>query len=55
MVKTLLKTKKEFPKLDETDALAAAICHSLRYKSLNTKSGSLKSFLDANPHLIIKG
>jgi len=55
MVKTLLKTDKEFVKLDETDALAAAICHSIRYKSFNVKSGSWKSFLDANPHLIIKG
>ncbi len=55
MVKTLLRLDKEFSKLDESDALASAICHAFRYKSFNTKSGSWKSFIDANPHLIIKG
>ncbi len=55
MVKTLLKTDKSFVRLDESDAIAAAICHAFRYKNINTKSGSWKSFLESNPHLIISG
>ncbi len=55
MVKTLLNTEKTFTKLDETDAIAAAICHAFRHKNTNTKSGSWKSFLETNPHLIISG
>jgi len=55
MVKTLLKTDKSFSRLDETDAVAAAICHAFRYKNTNVKSGSWKSFLETNPHLIISG
>jgi crossover junction endodeoxyribonuclease RuvC len=55
MVKTLLKTDKTFSRLDESDALAVAICHAFRHKSVNIKSSSWKAFLETNPHLIIGG
>lgn len=55
MVKNLVNSNKNFSRLDETDAIAAAICHAFRHKNINTKSGSWKSFLENNPHLIING
>ncbi len=54
MVSKLLNIETEKMKLDETDAIAVAICHALKLNSLTNKSGSWKSFIAANPDRIIE-
>lgn len=54
MVTTLLNAKKLKIHLDSSDALAAAICHSLKKsKSIKNKKG-WKSFIEQNPERVIK-
>ncbi len=54
MVKTLLNCKDKDMKLDESDALAIAICHGLKQNSNISKSGNWKSFLKNNPERIVE-
>lgn len=54
MVSKLLNLGTEKMKLDETDAIAVAICHALKLNSLSSKSGSWKSFVAANPDRVIE-
>jgi len=53
MVKKLLTLHNDFPKFDESDALAIAICHAFKKDSLSHKSGSWKKFVEANPDKIL--
>lgn len=56
MVKTLLNIDVTKLKFDETDGLAAAICHSFNSKSNGGKKNtSWKSFIENNPKRIIGG
>lgn len=54
MVKTLTGVDVSKMKLDETDAIAVAICHALNSGKIKSKGKSWKSFADANPDLIIE-
>ena len=55
MIKGLLALKKSKMKFDESDALAAAICHALKTNSHSgfKRSKSWKQFIEANPDKII--
>ncbi len=54
MIKKIMNLKNDFKTLDESDAVAIAICHAFKKDSLSHKSGSWKKFVDANPHKIIQ-
>lgn len=54
MIKTLLGIDVTKMKLDETDALAVAVCHALQNTLVKPKGKSWKAFLDANPDRIIQ-
>ncbi len=53
MIKTLLNIKSEKIKVDESDALAIALCHALRMKSPPKKTKDWKSFIEAYPERVI--
>ncbi|MBU0474462.1 MAG: crossover junction endodeoxyribonuclease RuvC [Bacteroidetes bacterium] len=53
MIKKLLSLNIDFPKFDESDAIAIAICHAFKKDSLSHKSGSWKKFIDANPDKVL--
>ncbi|MFO7526312.1 MAG: crossover junction endodeoxyribonuclease RuvC [Ignavibacteriaceae bacterium] len=53
MIGTLLNLKSAKMKLDESDALAAALCHAFRMKTPSKKTKSWKSFIDAYPERVI--
>lgn len=54
MVKTLLNLKSAKMQLDESDALATALCHAFRLKSPVKKSKNWKSFVEAFPERVIQ-
>jgi len=54
MAKTILTLKNTELKLDETDALGVALCHSFRFKHEGAKSKSWKSFIANNPERILQ-
>lgn len=54
MIKKLMSIKKEKMKLDESDALAVAVCHAFRNSIPSHNSGSWKKFIEANPDRVIK-
>ncbi len=54
MVKTILNVKKKDIKLDESDALAVAICHAFRLKTPVKKSKDWKSFVESFPERVIQ-
>ncbi len=54
MILHLLKIKKKFKNMDESDALAIAVCHAFKLKTLAHKSSSWKDFILANPGRIIE-
>ncbi len=53
MINSLLSIKKKKMPFDESDALAVALCHSFRIKSLIPKNKSWKDFIKANPERVI--
>jgi crossover junction endodeoxyribonuclease RuvC len=53
MVKTILCLKTEIERLDESDALAVALCHAFRLRTPVNSKGSWKSFIEKNPDRII--
>lgn len=54
MIRTLLALKSLKMKYDESDALAVALCHAFRMKSLtNSKHSSWKSFVEKFPERVI--
>lgn len=53
MIKSLLNIRSKKMKPDESDALAAALCHAFRMKSPVKKSKSWKSFVEQNPDRVI--
>jgi crossover junction endodeoxyribonuclease RuvC len=53
MIKNLLSFNKTKLKFDESDALAAAVCHSLKLKSQASKKGTWKSFINQHPEKVI--
>ena len=53
MILQLLKLKNKKMAFDESDALAVAVCHSFKIKSLTPKSRSWKDFIKANPERVI--
>lgn len=53
MVSSFLKINTDKKKFDETDALAIALCHAFRFKSVAQKNVSWKSFVEAFPERII--
>jgi crossover junction endodeoxyribonuclease RuvC len=54
MIKTILNIKNDKMRLDESDALAIALCHSFRMKTPLKKSKDWKSFVEAFPERVIK-
>ncbi len=54
MVKKLLGLRKEKMKTDESDALAAAICHAFKKGSPVKKNKTWANFVKDNPDLIIE-
>lgn len=54
MVKTLLSIKETPDFFDATDALAAAICGSLKSSLSSAKAKSWKDFIEKNPDRIVK-
>jgi crossover junction endodeoxyribonuclease RuvC len=53
MIRKLLNIPKTKIKFDETDALAAAVCHAFNLDSIAAKKSSWKEFVKANPDRII--
>lgn len=53
MIKTLLNLKSSKIKLDESDALATALCHAFRMKTPLKNTKSWKSFIEAYPERVI--
>lgn len=53
MIKTLLNIKTKKIKVDESDALAIALCHAFRIKSPVKKTKDWKSFIEAYPERVI--
>lgn len=53
MIRTLLEIKSVKMKFDESDALAIALCHGFRLKSVTKKSKDWKSFIEAFPDRIV--
>jgi len=53
MIKTLLNIKQEKIKVDESDALAIALCHAFRMKTPTKKTKDWKSFIEAYPERVI--
>jgi crossover junction endodeoxyribonuclease RuvC len=53
MVKTILDIKSDKLVLDESDALAVAICHALRIKTPARQNKNWKSFIESNPERVI--
>ena len=54
MIKTLLNIKSEKIKVDESDALAIALCHAFRMKTPVKKTKDWKSFIEAYPERVIQ-
>lgn len=54
MINTLLNLKSVKMQLDESDALATALCHAFRMKSPVKKSKNWKSFVEAFPERVIQ-
>ena len=54
MIKNLLNLEKDKIKFDETDALAAAVCHSIKMNSFTSSKNNWKSFIDKNPGRILE-
>ncbi|MCJ7552428.1 MAG: crossover junction endodeoxyribonuclease RuvC [Ignavibacteriaceae bacterium] len=54
MIKTLLNLQSSKMKLDESDALATALCHAFRMKTPSKKTKSWKSFIEAYPERVIR-
>lgn len=54
MIKNLLNLEIDKIKFDETDALAAAVCHSVKMNSFISSNNNWKSFLDQNPDRILE-
>ena len=54
MIKTLLNIKSEKIKVDESDALAIALCHAFRFKNPVKKTKDWKSFVEAYPERVIQ-
>lgn len=53
MIKNLTNFTKDKFKYDETDAIAAAICHSIKINSFVSSSKSWKNFILQNPDKVI--
>lgn len=53
MVNQILNLKKRKTQLDETDAIAVALCHLQRINKVKKKNRDWKSFIKENPHLVI--
>lgn len=53
MIKTLLNLQSSKMKLDESDALATALCHAFRMKTPSKKTKSWKSFIEAYPERVL--
>jgi crossover junction endodeoxyribonuclease RuvC len=54
MISTLLNLKDVKMRLDESDALAVAICHAFRCKTPGKKGKSWKDYIEAFPEKIIQ-
>ncbi|MFA8344072.1 MAG: crossover junction endodeoxyribonuclease RuvC [Rhodothermaceae bacterium] len=53
MIQTILNLKSQNLILDESDALAIAVCHALKINTSTPKSSSWKDFIEQNPDKII--
>lgn len=53
MINQILNLKKRKTQLDETDAIAVALCHLQRISKVKKKNGDWKRFIKENPHLVI--
>jgi crossover junction endodeoxyribonuclease RuvC len=54
MVKKLLAVRTVKMKFDESDAMAAAICHAFKTNSFSKKSKNWKEFIKENPGRVIE-
>jgi crossover junction endodeoxyribonuclease RuvC len=53
MIRKLLNIQKPNMKFDETDALAAAVCHAFNINSVAKRKSSWNEFVKANPDRVI--
>ncbi len=53
MVHQLLQLKQKKTKLDETDAIAVALCHLQKITRPDKKHRDWKAFIKENPHLVV--
>lgn len=53
MILRLLNIEKEIKRMDESDALAIAVCHAFKLKTSAHKSSTWKDFVLSNPGRII--
>jgi crossover junction endodeoxyribonuclease RuvC len=53
MVKSILFLKDQVNKLDESDALAVALCHAFRMKTYKSTKSDWKSFIKNHPERVI--
>jgi len=54
MIKNLTKIDKDKIKFDETDAIATAVCHSIKLNSFVSSKNGWKSFILQNPDKVLK-
>ncbi len=53
MIKNLTKFDKDKVKFDETDAIAAAVCHSIKLNSFVSSNNDWRNFILQNPDKVI--
>jgi crossover junction endodeoxyribonuclease RuvC len=54
MIKNLLNLEQDKIKFDETDALAVAVCHSIKMNSFASTKNNWKAFVEKNPDRIVE-
>lgn len=53
MIKTILQIKSIKMKMDESDALAIALCHAFRMKAPSKRTNSWKAFIETYPDRVV--
>ena len=53
MIKTILHIRSVKMKMDESDALAIALCHAFRMKEPEKRTSSWKAFIETYPDRVI--
>jgi crossover junction endodeoxyribonuclease RuvC len=53
MIKSILSLKTQIEKMDESDALAVALCHAFRMRTVKKSTPDWKSFIAKHPERVI--